>query len=125
MQIKNPNTAPMNPRTSRKAVDIAAGQQYVIVEGAPKHYIPGFGLCGPGHIVTLAAGVQPGKYLQPIADSDAAKVAHDPEKADTLAAKAKERADAEAADEAAKAAAKKDADERDAALRKQAAESKK
>ena len=52
----------INPRTARKAFT-AEGVAYVVADGAPRHYISGFGIVGPGDVVTLDASVKPGKYL--------------------------------------------------------------
>ena len=52
----------INPRTARKAFT-AEGVAYVVADGAPRHYISGFGIVGPGDVVTLDASVNPGKYL--------------------------------------------------------------
>jgi hypothetical protein len=61
-----------NPRTARDPKD--GEPQYIVIAGAPASYISGWGLVGPGAIVTLGAGVKPGKYLVEIAASDAAKI---------------------------------------------------
>ena len=52
----------VNVRTARKAFS-AEGVAYVVAEGAPRHYISGFGIVGPGDVVTLDASVKPGDYL--------------------------------------------------------------
>lgn len=100
---KDPNTAAMNPRTSRKASLADDGPQFVVIEGAPKHYVSGFGVVGPGAIVTLAKGVKPGKFLQPVHPRDAAKASASQEDADKLAAAAADK-DKEKAAAAAKPA---------------------
>ena len=92
----------VNPRTARKAYS-EDGVAYVVVAGAPTHYISGFGLVGPGDTVTLAAGVEPGKFLRAVNPADVVKADGDPEVAAELADKA---AKANASDQA-KADAKK------------------
>ena len=52
----------VNVRTARKAFS-AEGVAYVVAADAPRHYISGFGIVGPGDVVTLDANVKPGKYL--------------------------------------------------------------
>lgn len=76
-----------------------AGKAFVIAAGAPKHYIPGYGVVGPGDIVTLAAGCEPGKWLIHVADSDVAKVQADPSMAAILAEKAAEKLPTEEAEQ--------------------------
>lgn len=80
------------------------GTAYVIVAGAPLHYIGGYGVVGPGDLVTLPEGTKPGKYLEAINPKDVETLSADPDKADELAEAAKQRKDAEEAEAAAKAA---------------------
>lgn len=83
---------PQNPVVkTRTEVDDLDGTAYVIIEGAPRHYIGGYGIVGPGDTVTLTKGVQPGRWLEPISDSDVAKLGKDPTLAGKLAAAAAER----------------------------------
>lgn len=89
----------INPRTARKAYD-EGGVKYVIVEGAPRHYISGFGVVGPGDVVTLPAGDKPGQHLRAVADADVAKVDADPAKAAELASAAAKANEADAAKDA-------------------------
>lgn len=83
-----PQNPKIDPRTERTDLD---GVPYVIVAGAPKHYIAGFGVVGPGDTVTLASNVKPGRWLEPISDSDVAKLSRDPGLAMTLAEAAADR----------------------------------
>lgn len=63
----------LNPRNARTP---GAGEQYyVIADGAPKHYVDGYGLVGSGAVVTLAPGVDPGRWYVEISPEDAAKAA--------------------------------------------------
>jgi len=96
---------PLKVRTARTPRDDEA--QYVIIEGAPKHYVSGFGLVGPGSIVSLAAGVTPGKWLQQVNPSDAEKASVDVEAAGRLASKAAERAADQEPERATREAAEK------------------
>lgn len=73
----------MNPRTAR--VPAPGEQQYVIAKGAPMHYVDGYGLCGPGAIVTLAPGVTPGKWMLEVSPEDAAKAGASESEAQRLA----------------------------------------
>ncbi len=83
---------PQNPRIkTRTEREDTEGTPYVIVAGAPKHYIAGFGVVGPGAVITLPEGQKPGRWLEPINEKDAAKVAADPAKAQELAEAAAER----------------------------------
>ncbi len=101
----------------RTARDVSRDtQQYVVVKGAPKHYVSGYGVVGEGDIVTLDEGVTPGKWLQAVNPSDVQKVvadesSGDPQgKRDELAEAAAERARKEAeAEEAKKTDAAKNA----------------
>ncbi len=77
----------VNPRTARKAAD-PTGVMCVVVEGAPPHYISGFGIVGPGDVVTIPEDTKPGQYLRAVNPKDVEKVAADPAKADELAAAA-------------------------------------
>ena len=114
---------PRNPvvktRTERESEH---GKAYVIVAGAPAHYIGGYGVVGPGAIITLPEGTEPGKWLEEINSSDVDKVAADPDKAADLAEAAgvrKKESDAEAQKREAEEAAdleKKQADVAAAAL---------
>ena len=70
------------------------GTAYVIVAGAPLHYIGGYGVVGPGAIITLPEGTEPGQWLEAVNPSDVTKVAEDPDKAADLAEAARERKDA-------------------------------
>lgn len=65
------NAKPLTPRTARTPRENE--QQYVIADGAPKHYVDGYGLVGSGAIVTLAPGVDPGKWYVEISPEDADK----------------------------------------------------
>lgn len=65
------NSKPLNPRNAR--TPSGGEQQYVIAHGAPKHYVDGYGLVGAGAIVTLAPGVDPGKWMVEVNPEDAAK----------------------------------------------------
>lgn len=65
------NSKSLNPRNARTPG--AGEQQYVIAHGAPKHYVDGYGLVGAGAIVTLAPGVEPGKWMVEVAPEDAEK----------------------------------------------------
>lgn len=77
------NTKPLNPRTARTP---AGGEQhYVIAHGAPKHYVDGYGLVGPGAVVTLAPGVDPGKWMVEVNPEDAAKAGETESDAQRLA----------------------------------------
>lgn len=61
----------LNPRNARTP---GAGEQhYVIANGAPKHYVDGYGLVGAGAIVTLAPGVEPGRWMVEVNPEDAVK----------------------------------------------------
>jgi hypothetical protein len=62
---------PLNPRTERVPKD--GEPQYILADGAPQHYVAGYGLCGAGAIVTLQPGVEPGKWYVEINPEDAAK----------------------------------------------------
>jgi hypothetical protein len=85
---------PQNPRIkTRTEREDLEGRPFVIIAGAPKHYIAGFGVVGPGDVITLPEGVEPGVWLEPINEKDAAKVAADPAKAEALAAAAAARKD--------------------------------
>lgn len=75
--MKNPQEKPFQPRTARKPDATAITQHYVIAEGAPKHYVSGYGLVGPGAIVTLAEGVKPGQHLVEVSPEQAAKAGSD------------------------------------------------
>lgn len=92
------NTKPMNPRTARTPSQDE--QHYVIAQGAPKHYVDGYGLVGGGAIVTLATGVTPGKYMMEVAPEDAAKAQASESDAQRLAvlAAAKIKANANSGD---------------------------
>lgn len=61
----------LNPRNARTPG--AGEQQYVIANGAPKHYVDGYGLVGAGAIVTLAPGVEPGRWMVEVNPEDAVK----------------------------------------------------
>lgn len=107
MQDKNPSTKPINPRTSPK-ID-PSGNKYVVKEGAPRHYIPGHSVVGPGAEVVLQPGVKPGKWLTAV----------DPKVAEADAAAAKAAAEAEQARIAAEQEAAKKAGEEAAKLEAQ------
>lgn len=64
-------TKALNPRTARTPAD--GEQQYVIAQGAPQHYVDGYGLCNAGAIVTLAPGVTPGRWYVEVSPEDAQK----------------------------------------------------
>lgn len=97
---------PKQERVKVRTAQAGVGPQYVIVAGAPQHYITGYGLVGPGDIVTLPEGCKPGRYLQAVNPADVAKVQGDEDQAAVLAERAKERADAEAAKDADKSSKK-------------------
>lgn len=61
----------INPRTARDPSPDE--QKYVIADGAPKHYVDGYGLVGPGAIVSLAPGVTPGRWMLAVSESEVAK----------------------------------------------------
>lgn len=65
------NNKALNPRTARTPA--GGEQQYVIAQGAPQHYVDGYGLCNAGAIVTLAPGVDPGRWMVEVAPEDAEK----------------------------------------------------
>lgn len=65
------NQKPLNPRTAR--VPAESEQKYVIAHGAPQHYVNGYGLCGPGSIVSLEPGVTPGRWYVEVSPEDAEK----------------------------------------------------
>lgn len=77
------NSKPLNPRNARTPT--AGEQQYVIAHGAPKHYVDGYGLVGAGAIVTLAPGVDPGKWMVEVNPEDAAKAGETESDAQRLA----------------------------------------
>lgn len=83
-----PQHPKVKTRTEREDLD---GPAYVLIAGAPRHYIAGFGIVGAGDVVTLPPGVSPGQWLEPIAESDAVKVASNPDLAAELAEAAAER----------------------------------
>lgn len=112
MGYQIPGAKRVTARTSRPAG--AHGTQYVVIAGAPDHYVPGYGIVGPGDIITLDEGVEPGRWVQPVNPKDAQKVGAEPEKAPELAEKAAEvkneavaKEEAKEAKEAAKAEANK------------------
>lgn len=73
----------INPRNARTP---GAGEQYyVIADGAPKHYVDGYGLVGSGAVVTLAPGVDPGRWYVEISPEDAAKASASESDAQRLA----------------------------------------
>lgn len=80
----------VNPRTAR--TPNGEGPYYVLVEGAPKHYVDGYGLVRGGAVVTLAPGVDPGKYYVEITAEEYAKAGADETFAQALAAVAKAKA---------------------------------
>ena len=129
----------LNPRTARTPAPDEV--KYVIAAGAPSNcYDDGYGLVGPGAIVSLAPGVEPGKWMVEVSPEDAAKAGSDESDAQRLAvmaaAKIKEREASgqgnavdrtrkQAADEAAladRAAAEKEAAQREADAIKRVAE---
>lgn len=61
----------LQARTARIPSD--AEQKYVIAQGAPMHYVDGYGLVGAGAIVSLATGVTPGKWMVEVSPEDADK----------------------------------------------------
>lgn len=65
------NAKPMNPRNAR--TPDGQGPFYVIAHGAPQHYVDGYSLVGPGSVVTLGPGVDPGKWMVEVSPEDAAK----------------------------------------------------
>ena len=65
---KNERVQPRNARTPKHDE-----QPYVIADGAPTHYVDGYGLVRGGAIVTLAPGVTPGRWMVEVAPEDAAK----------------------------------------------------
>jgi hypothetical protein len=67
--------APFNPRTARAPA--APGDLFIVAAGAPRHYITGHGVVGPGAIVALEPGTQPGDHLYPISAESAAKANED------------------------------------------------
>lgn len=78
------NVKPTNPRTARTPE--ASEQKYVIVAGAPNNcYVDGYGLVGPGAIVSLAPGVDPGMWMVEVNPEDAAKASADDTEAQRLA----------------------------------------
>lgn len=78
------NTKPLNPRTARNPE--ASEQKYVIAAGAPSNcYVDGYGLVGPGAIVSLAPGVEPGRWMVEVNPEDAAKASADEADAQRLA----------------------------------------
>ena len=79
----NGNNKAVNPRNARNPRE--GEQQYVIAHGAPKHYVDGYGLVGPGAIVTLAPGVTPGRWYVEVAPEDAEKAAASESDAQRLA----------------------------------------
>lgn len=83
-----PQQPKVKTRTEREDLE---GRPFVLIAGAPRHYIPGFGIVGAGDVITLPEGVLPGKWLEPIAEADAAKVASNPDLAAELAEAAAER----------------------------------
>lgn len=93
-------------KTRTERAPVASDRRYVVIEGAPKHYIGGYGIVGPGDIVTLGDDVKPGKYLLEVHQKDANKAAASEEDAAKLAALAAEKA----AEEKAAADAKAEAD---------------
>lgn len=64
-----------NSRTARNPQP--SDKQYVVIEDAPLHYISGFGLVGPGALVSLGDDVKPGKWLAEVSASEAKQAAHD------------------------------------------------
>lgn len=111
------NNKALNPRTAR--TPSGGEQQYVIAQGAPQHYVDGYGLCNAGAIVTLAPGVTPGRWMVEVAPEDAEKAQASEADAQRLAvlaaAKIKAKANSEdvgrkqAADQAHQAQAAADA----------------
>lgn len=111
------NTKALNPRTAR--TPSGGEQHYVIAQGAPTHYVDGYGLCNASAIVTLAPGVDPGRWMVEVAPEDAEKAQASEADAQRLAvlaaAKIKAKANSEdvsrkqAADQAAQAQASADA----------------
>jgi len=77
------NAQTFKPRTARTPSDTE--QKYVIAHGAPKHYVDGYGLVGPGAIVSLAPGVEPGRWMVEVNPEDAAKASADESDAQRLA----------------------------------------
>lgn len=83
-------TKPLKVRTAREPSP--NDTQYIIVAGAPRHYVSGYGLVGPGAFVSLAEGVKPGKYMAEVTAKE--KAAVDSESDDRLAeSKARELAE--------------------------------
>lgn len=126
----------INPRTAREPSPDE--QKYVIADGAPKHYVDGYGLVGPAAIVSLAPGVTPGRWMVEVSESDVAKAMESDDAARRLAVLAaakikgnrneKDVQRKEAADEAAREAAQKEAEaeaKREADAMKKAAEQEK
>lgn len=95
-------TLPKNPRvrtrTSRQAYD-TSGTYYVLMAGAPPHYIPGYGLVHAGSVITLPEHTQPGVWLEPVNPKDVAKVSNDESLAGELAQAARQRAEDRAAEQ--------------------------
>lgn len=83
-----PQQPKVKTRTEREDLE---GRPFVLIAGAPRHYIAGFGIVGAGDVITLPPGVQAGRWLEPIAEADAAKVASNPDLANELAEAAAER----------------------------------
>jgi hypothetical protein len=81
------NKGARNARTPTEA-----GPYYVLAEGAPKHYIDGFGLCFGGALFTLAPGVEPGIHMVEITADEYQKASGDESFAMQLAAVAKVKA---------------------------------
>lgn len=77
------NNKSLNPRNARTPSE--GEQQYVIAHGAPKHYVDGYGLVGAGAIVTLAPGVEPGKWMVEVNPEDAIKAGESESDAQRLA----------------------------------------
>lgn len=81
------STKPLNPRNAREPSG-DSGPFYVLAEGAPQHYVDGYGLCNAGAIVTLAPGIDPGKWYVEVAQEDAEKAMGSESDAQRLAAMA-------------------------------------
>lgn len=81
-------TKPINPRTARTPGQ--GEQHYIIANGAPEHYVSGYGQVRGGHVVTLPKNQEPSRWFGKISPDQAAEAQADPAVAAKLAAKAAE-----------------------------------
>lgn len=90
---------PKNPVVKVRTAKAGAGPSYVIVAGAPTHYVPGYGQVGPGAIVTLPEGTKPGRWLVEVNQKDVEKAQAEGKESELAEAAAPIAADAAAAAE--------------------------